>query len=1042
MPLSNRASLEAQRMMRKAFMELEQVITLADRAQLKNISLDDVQQAALRVERRLAASQSLRNMRRLAPLFTGLQHYSQTIEVLCNGTPYLPWVWAPIKLVLKISSDYIDAFEQIIRIYSRLSEPLARFSLFDRSFSNNMEVQKTLAVYYSDLLKFHGEAYKFVRRNAWQRLFATSWGRFQRQFDNIFADLKAHEDLIDKTVNAADISEAKEMREKIEDWRQQESRKFKKMEEERTSTEFHAVQSVLQIGETPQIDVFDSLASEANQNPGSCSWILQQQKIQSWAKCERDTQFVVLHGCVGSGKSVLAAQIGIFLRSLKYSLVATHFCTYHHPESIKYNFIMRSLVIQIIRPDPELITLSYDWFVLQKKNPTIAVVEQLLRVLVEALGTSLSQQKTLYIVIDGLNECDDKTVAPIIKLLDRLIATASSPGSTVLKVLICTRITPAIAKLVKRKHQVSLADEKDHLSKAIRDYTIQRIKAIRPRFSQLRITDDDVSMLASQITQKADGMFLWAKLVMDYMKKNLLYSWDEILEATSTLPRKLSELYRQMLSQIMASFDARSAQRFSAILGWIAFAKRPLRTPELLSALAFDSGLEQVHELVPAYILDRCEPLIQKQVDSSYSFIHVSVRDFLQGPDSQLLITEIESQERHGLATVRCLLSGQKIFAPSYSETERNMRMLRGLHGFHTYATEFWIDYLLANLRLDQARFLKSKFFALSCQLARNFAGAETSWEAVANDLIDPSLALIRQEHNPLYRMIKMISLEQNKKTLEAISIQDDTTKYDVAADDIIALKKRYQMMIQKILNYSTYPDFTSQELEQFKQSFRTSAFTCRLWSCPHALLGFSSIGCLTHHEKDHSEHVCRFPGCQSPAFPSEGILKDHVAECHSHIDKPATRNSIRKQPKGKEISSHALVSSSMPMDLDIAADVYVPYIPRQEPYNSPDVNHNQPIVGITNSTSNHSINCSPSLEMAADRLPPTDLEQLSPVGLESLSPVGQLSPIGQEPLSPTEQTLNFTPPAVSTPSNHMNYVHGDNNLHFSSSAQVARTFI
>lgn len=89
-------------MMREAFMELERIITVSDRAQLKNLSLEDVQQAALQVEKQLAASQSLRNMRRLAPLFIGLGYYSQAIEVLCNGTPYLPWLWAPIKLVLKV----------------------------------------------------------------------------------------------------------------------------------------------------------------------------------------------------------------------------------------------------------------------------------------------------------------------------------------------------------------------------------------------------------------------------------------------------------------------------------------------------------------------------------------------------------------------------------------------------------------------------------------------------------------------------------------------------------------------------------------------------------------------------------------------------------------------------------------------------------------------------------------------------------------------------------------------------------------------------
>jgi hypothetical protein len=79
----------------------------------------------------------------------------------------------------------------------------------------------------------------------------------------------------------------------------------------------------------------------------------------------------------------------------------------------------------------------------------------------------------------------------------------------------------------------------------------------------------------------------------------------------------------------MTNFDERSVQRISSVLSWIAYAKRPLRSPELLSALAFDAGHEQVDELVPAYILDMCQPLIQKQVDSSYSFLHLSVREYV-----------------------------------------------------------------------------------------------------------------------------------------------------------------------------------------------------------------------------------------------------------------------------------------------------------------------------------------------------------------------------------------------------------------------------
>lgn len=108
MPFNKGMCPEADRTMRDAFEALERVITIPDRMQLENLALDDVERAALQVEKHLAASQSLRNMRRLAPLFRGLEHYSHTIEILCNGTPYLPWVWAPIKLILEV---YISRIE-------------------------------------------------------------------------------------------------------------------------------------------------------------------------------------------------------------------------------------------------------------------------------------------------------------------------------------------------------------------------------------------------------------------------------------------------------------------------------------------------------------------------------------------------------------------------------------------------------------------------------------------------------------------------------------------------------------------------------------------------------------------------------------------------------------------------------------------------------------------------------------------------------------------------------------------------------------------
>lgn len=38
-------------------------------------------------------------------------------------------------------------------------------------------------------------------------------------------------------------------------------------------------------------------------------------------------------------------------------------------------------------------------------------------------------------------------------------------------------------------------------------------------------------------------MFLWARLVLAYISKNMFYTKDEILSAVQTLPRELSDLY-------------------------------------------------------------------------------------------------------------------------------------------------------------------------------------------------------------------------------------------------------------------------------------------------------------------------------------------------------------------------------------------------------------------------------------------------------------------------------------------------------------------
>jgi len=76
-----------------AISTLKQTISSTDEIAFRTTTAEDVWKAAETIQESQRQRKSLRNMRRIEPFLKALEKYSKTIEVLCNGTPYLPWIW-------------------------------------------------------------------------------------------------------------------------------------------------------------------------------------------------------------------------------------------------------------------------------------------------------------------------------------------------------------------------------------------------------------------------------------------------------------------------------------------------------------------------------------------------------------------------------------------------------------------------------------------------------------------------------------------------------------------------------------------------------------------------------------------------------------------------------------------------------------------------------------------------------------------------------------------------------------------------------------
>ncbi|OBR07060.1 NACHT domain-containing protein [Colletotrichum higginsianum IMI 349063] len=447
-------------------------------------------------------------MRRLTPLLNGIEHYSKVMEILCNGTPFLSWVWAPVTLILRIACEYVEAFEHIMKGYSRIASFMTRFELLSKAYASDHGFQQSLAAFYDDILQFHTHAYKFVRRNGWKLLFVTSWGRLQRRFDNILGDMEKHGDLIDKDTNALNIVESRQMRQDIRQWREESLENLSNQEAEQSAKQYQSITSWLKYDESDQLAIFDSISAEARKYPGTCSWFIQSSRVRAWLQRKADTPSLWLQGIPGSGKSFICAELINFMKADK-RFVLYHFCSDSYASSTMYEQILRSLLLQLVQKNSDSVAHVYDKYILGKRAPTVPALEHLLQDLIKVNCGEPGQTEYIWVVLDGLGECQPGKQARVATLMKSITSSSSSSasGGTICKALISCQASIAISTHLRNDQKLSLTNEKVNMEKAIRKYASHRLQSLCRRFTQLGLTRDEIEDIECSIAKKADALF-------------------------------------------------------------------------------------------------------------------------------------------------------------------------------------------------------------------------------------------------------------------------------------------------------------------------------------------------------------------------------------------------------------------------------------------------------------------------------------------------------------------------------------------------------
>jgi hypothetical protein len=339
----------------------------------------------------------------------------------------------------------------------------------------------------------------------WKILFTTTWGRFERRFGGIIEDLKHHGALIDKEAMSRHIVETQTSLRKLESLRKESLERIEKEEKEAAGKQYLALVSALQLNESDQISIFESLL-HADRYDGTCSWTLAHPQLKSWLGVDDRPRSLWLQGKAGSGKSVLSAHL-INYQACQGRAVAYHFCADEYASSKSYEQILRSLIRQLIQRDDEAMVHAYKTFVLDRRPAKLAELEKLVQDLFTILSDGSSDRGPIWVVLDGLDECNSGKIPRLASFLRSIVAKSNLEGSPVCKVLCTSRPSQSLEKDLGRMTVVSLTQEHEKVQAAIYIYVSQRLRVPQAyrRLDQLDVGMNELEHLQAQVTEKSDG---------------------------------------------------------------------------------------------------------------------------------------------------------------------------------------------------------------------------------------------------------------------------------------------------------------------------------------------------------------------------------------------------------------------------------------------------------------------------------------------------------------------------------------------------------
>jgi NACHT domain len=364
----------------------------------------------------------------------------------------------------------------------------------------------------------------------------------------------------------------------------------------------------------------DLMRHESDCMNGSCDWALAIPGVQLFLN-SKENEVLRIGGAPGSGKSTLTAFIIRHITDKALGDVVYFFCKGTDEKRQRPFQVLRTLISQLLFKQESLYSLLETPYshTAQKNVESFASLQQFFQLILR--NTS---RTPLYVVVDALDECHEGSL-----LISFLVNSLKITKGTVRLLLTCRDDTDLLDAFGQRYHELVISPS--HVLIPVQYYVQNQVSQSK----YLRGTELGL-LVHAQVTRAADGSWLYARLMMDEIKR--LPSAASVHRQLQNIPSGLAHLYVQIFTTMEKNLSPLEFRLSQQVFIWIDLSDfvsvgRVFLDRDLLNLIFQAEAGEEVFDSI-GLAQQLCFPLVRLYEESlgaiRVEFVHHTAAQFVR----------------------------------------------------------------------------------------------------------------------------------------------------------------------------------------------------------------------------------------------------------------------------------------------------------------------------------------------------------------------------------------------------------------------------